>query len=88
LEALDAVVGFCFAGIKLHRITATCDSRNAAARGLLEKLGLRREGEFVKDHLVDGEWANTLCFAALREEYGEAAEGSADAGAPAAKAES
>jgi hypothetical protein len=24
----------------------------------------------VKDNLLHGEWANTVCYAALREEYG------------------
>jgi RimJ/RimL family protein N-acetyltransferase len=70
LEALDAVVGFCFEGIKLHRITASCDSRHTAARGLFEKLGFRREGESLKDHIHNGEWASTVWYAALREEYG------------------
>jgi RimJ/RimL family protein N-acetyltransferase len=74
LEALDAVVGFCFEGIKLHRVTASCDSRNSAARKLFEKLGLRREGEFIKSHLLHGEWTNTLYYAALREEYAEGPE--------------
>ena len=71
-EAFSAVLDFCFEGIRLHRITASCDSRNAAARGLFEKLGLRREGESVKDHFYDGQWANTLWYAALQEEYGDA----------------
>jgi [ribosomal protein S5]-alanine N-acetyltransferase len=70
LEALKAVVDFCFKGIKLHRITASSDSQNAAACRLFEKLGLRREGEFVRDHLLRGEWANTVWYAALRDEHG------------------
>jgi len=68
-EALDAVARFCFQGIKLHRVSASCDSRNTAACRLLEKLGFRREGEFVKDHLLRGQWANTVWYAALREDY-------------------
>jgi RimJ/RimL family protein N-acetyltransferase len=72
LEALDAVVGFCFEGIKLHRVSASSDSRNTAACRLFENVGLRREGEFLKDHLLHGEWATTVWFAALREEYGAA----------------
>jgi RimJ/RimL family protein N-acetyltransferase len=76
LEALDAVLGFCFEAIKLHRIAVSCDSRNTAARGLFEKLGLRREGEFIQDHQLHGEWANTLWYAALREEYTAHAAGS------------
>jgi [ribosomal protein S5]-alanine N-acetyltransferase len=70
LEALQALLGFCFEGIKLHRVSASCDSRNAAACHLFEKLGLRREGEFLKDNLLHGEWVNTVWYAALAEERG------------------
>jgi RimJ/RimL family protein N-acetyltransferase len=71
-ETLKAVLRFCFQDTRLHRVTATCDSRNSAAVKLLEKAGLRREGEFVKDNLLHGEWTNTLCYATLREEYTDA----------------
>jgi RimJ/RimL family protein N-acetyltransferase len=72
LEALRGVLKFCFQGIRLHRVVASCDCRNIAAVKLLENVGLRREGEFVKDTLVHGEWTNTLWYAALGEEYGDA----------------
>ena len=69
LEAVDALLGFCFDGIKLHRVAARCDSRHAAACKLCESVGLRREGEFVKDQpLIDGGWSNSVWYAALAEE--------------------
>jgi RimJ/RimL family protein N-acetyltransferase len=70
LEAVDAVLGFCFEGIKLHRVAACCDSQNAAACRLCENVGMRREGEFVKDQrLAGGGWTNSVWYAALEEEY-------------------
>jgi RimJ/RimL family protein N-acetyltransferase len=69
LEAVAAVLGFCFEGIHLHRLTALCDTQNTAARGLCEKAGLRREGEFVKNRFVRGEWMSSVWYAALDEEY-------------------
>ena len=69
LEAVEALLGFCFEGLKLHRVAGWCDSRNTAACSLLEKVGLRREGEFLKNRSVHGEWTNTLWFAALDEDY-------------------
>jgi len=73
LEAVNALLRFCFGGIKLHRVAARCDSRNAAACKLFANVGMRREGEFVKDQpLVEGGWANSVWYAALDEEYGEA----------------
>lgn len=71
LEAFRAVLKFCFQDIRLHRVAAACDSRNSAAANLLESAGLRREGEFVKDSLIGGEWTNTLHYAVLGEEYSD-----------------
>ncbi len=70
-EAVVALLTFCFEGLKLHRVTASCGSKNTAACRLLEKAGLRREGEFVKDTWLDGEWANTVWYALLGEEFAE-----------------
>ncbi len=69
LEAVAALLGFCFEGLKLHRVAGWCDSRNTAACRLLEKVGLTREGEFIKNRWAHGEWTNTLWFAALDEDY-------------------
>jgi RimJ/RimL family protein N-acetyltransferase len=71
IEAVRALLGFCFNGIKLHRVTASCDARDAATCGLLEKAGMRREGESVKNKpLLEGGWVNTVYYAVLAEEFG------------------
>lgn len=69
VEALEGVLRFCFEEIRLHRVSAASDGRNAAALKLCENVGLRREGEFVKDTWIQSEWTNTVWYAALREEY-------------------
>jgi RimJ/RimL family protein N-acetyltransferase len=71
-EALEGILSFCFRDIKLRRVSAACDSRNEGALKLLQKVGLRREGEFVKDSLIHGQWTNTVWYAALREERAQA----------------
>ena len=68
-EAMAALFDFCFRGIKLHRVTASCDSRNVAACRLVEKAGMRREGVFLKDHFADGEWFDTVSYAVLNEDF-------------------
>jgi len=68
-EAMVGLLGFCFAGIKLHRVKARCDGRNIAGCKLFEKAGLRREGEAVKDTLTQEGWINTVWYAALEEEF-------------------
>ncbi len=69
LEALRAVLGFCFEGVHLHRVSAQCHSQHEAACKLCEKAGMRREGEFVKGRLFDGQWINIASYAALDEEF-------------------
>ena len=72
-EAALGALGFCFKGISLHRVTGYCDSTNVAACRLSEKVGMRREGEFVSDHQVRDQWASTAAYAILREEFDKAA---------------
>jgi RimJ/RimL family protein N-acetyltransferase len=79
LEAVEALLGFCFEGLKLHRVAGWCDSLNTAACRLLEKAGLRREGEFIKNRWVHGEWTNSIWYAALDEEYLQADTAPSDA---------
>jgi RimJ/RimL family protein N-acetyltransferase len=71
LETVRAMLGFCFKGIRLHRVVASNDSRNEAAVALLEKAGMRREGEFIKDQLVKSDWTTTVWHAMLDEEFEE-----------------
>jgi [ribosomal protein S5]-alanine N-acetyltransferase len=71
LEAVEAVLGFCFESLKLHRVAGWCDSRNVAATRLLEKAEFRREGEFVKNRWVHGEWTNSIWYALLKEDCAE-----------------
>jgi len=69
LETCGGLLAFVFSGLNLHRVNVACDSRNEAGRKMLDKAGLRREGEFVKESLVKGEWINHVWYAALGEEY-------------------
>ena len=68
-EALAALLDFCFEDISMHRVTASCDNTDAASLRMLEKLGLRREGLFLKDRWLVNEWTDTAYFALLGEEY-------------------
>ena len=67
-EAVNALLFFCFEAIALHRVTTSFDSRNVSARRLFEKAGMRREGEFLKDRFLNGEWVDTVWLAMLSEE--------------------
>ena len=68
-EAVDALLHFSFEAIALHRVITSFDRRDLSARRLFEKAGMRREGEFLKDRFVNGEWVDTVWLALLSQEY-------------------
>jgi RimJ/RimL family protein N-acetyltransferase len=69
VEALDALLGFCFEGIKLHRVATMVDSEDEAACKVCEDAGLRREAQLVKDRKSVDEWRSSNWYALLEEEY-------------------
>ena len=76
LECLnDSVVSAGFANLNLHRVWATCDTRNYASYRVMEKLGMRREGLFKKDVLQKGESRDSYLYAVLAEEWDSAPHG-------------
>lgn len=47
-EAAQAIVGYGFRSMHAHKVTAHCDPLNYASWKVLEKIGMRREGHFMK----------------------------------------
>lgn len=71
-EAARALVDFGFSTLGLHRIIATCDPRNMASIRIMEKLGMRREAEFVDSVILsDGEWHNEYFYSVTEKEWGK-----------------
>lgn len=68
-EAARALLAFAFRNRRLHRVTATCDARNAASLSLMKQLGMRHEATFAKSKLVRGTWQSECVFAILAEEF-------------------
>ena len=52
-----------------HRVSATCDDRNTRSAAVLERVGMRREGNLVESTWSKGEWTNDLLYAVLRHEW-------------------
>jgi ribosomal-protein-alanine N-acetyltransferase len=67
-DAVKAALAFAFGELELHRVEAACLPRNAASRGLLEKLGFRHEGNARAYLRIAGRWEDHLLFAMLAEE--------------------
>lgn len=70
-EAVSVVVDYLFDILKKHRITASLDPRNAASIRLLERVGFRREGCFLKSYYNNGVWEDDLVYGILEEEWGD-----------------
>ena len=58
-----------FEELGLHRIVAGCDTRNTASVRVMDRLGLRREAEFVDYEFLKGEWVGEIVSAMLESEW-------------------
>ena len=74
-EAARAAMDWAFRQQGAHRIIALCDPRNDASWKLMERLGMRREGEwkknvfFFRDENGNPLWKDTYQYAVLAEEW-------------------
>lgn len=68
-EAARAVVDAGFRHLGLHRIWATCDVRNVGSWGVMEKLGMRREGTLRQNRMARDGWRDSHVYAVLASEW-------------------
>lgn len=68
-EALRALLGYGFSELDLNRVEADIDPRNEASGRVLEKLGFRREGYMPQRWFVHGEFADTVFYGLLRQDW-------------------
>jgi RimJ/RimL family protein N-acetyltransferase len=62
-EALELLLGFGFAQLGLHRISAHCRPQHRAGARVLEKVGMRLEGTLRGYKQVRGQWVDSLLYA-------------------------
>jgi aminoglycoside 6'-N-acetyltransferase len=68
-EAARRVLAYAFAELGLHRVVAITDTGNASSVALLERLGMRREGHFIRNIWFKGKWGDEYQYALLGEEW-------------------
>jgi RimJ/RimL family protein N-acetyltransferase len=68
-EAASAVLEIAFDELRLHRVRAELDPRNAASVALCKRLGMRAEAHFVEDLWFKGAWGDTAIYAILDREW-------------------
>lgn len=69
-EALSEIIDYLFNSLNKRRIMASIDPRNLSSVRLFERLGFRREAHFRESVYLDGEWADDLVYAMLKNEWG------------------
>jgi RimJ/RimL family protein N-acetyltransferase len=68
-EAALAVLEFGFSQLNVYRIWANCLAENTASRHVLEKLGMRLEGQLRANEYFKGRWWDTMIYAILKPEW-------------------
>ncbi len=72
-EAAEGLLRFGFTCLDLHRIYARCDSENAASERVMQRIGMRKEGEFKSSRYMrlKGrlQWRSEKQYAMLQREY-------------------
>ena len=73
-EAAQSLLAYAFESLGCHRVIATCQPQNTPSWRVMERLGMRREGTFLRCIPRDsGEWWDEYSYAILEEEYFAAA---------------
>lgn len=68
-EAARAMLEFGFAELKLHRIWSWCIAANLPSARVLERLGMRQEGQLRDKEYFKGRWWDTRLYAILESEW-------------------
>ncbi len=68
-EAASRLLDYLFAELHLHRVRAICDIENLASAHVLERLGMRLEGNFVENVWYKGNWGSEFLYAILDREW-------------------
>jgi RimJ/RimL family protein N-acetyltransferase len=69
-EPVEAVLHLCFHELGVRRVTAGCFAANTASWRLMERVGMRREVDAVRDALHrSGEWMDSVGDALLVDEW-------------------
>jgi ribosomal-protein-alanine N-acetyltransferase len=69
LEALREVLRYGFQTMGFHRVKAGINPENEASRGLLLKVGFRKEAYFREDHLSNGVFGDSEEYGLLDREF-------------------
>lgn len=68
-EAARELLRLGFEDLGLHRIAADADPRNTGSLRIMERLGMRREADYVDAFFLKGEWVGETHYGILEDEW-------------------
>ena len=68
-ELSNCLLKFGFTELKLHKISARCDSNNYKSEGVMKKVGMTMEGELRRVRFKNGNWDDEKHYGILLEEW-------------------
>jgi len=71
-EVVGTLIHFGFHQRGLHRIEASCDTRNVGSYRVMEKNGMTREGTLRENKKIHGEWRTSYIYSILDREFWDA----------------
>ena len=74
-EAVGCLLNYIFNNMKKHRVIASLNPDNIASIALLESIGFRKEGIFIKSIYNKDHWEDDMIYAILEDEWNEKTSG-------------
>ena len=68
-EAVDALLGWLFNDIGIHKAVAKCDPENIASYKIMEKLGMQKEALLRQHYKMGDVYTDELIYGLLSDEY-------------------
>ncbi len=68
-EGAEALIGYAFSNLRLHRIYAKTNIINIPLWKLMERLGMRREAHLRETEIRDDQWIDMLIYAIFTDEW-------------------
>ncbi|MDF2803324.1 MAG: N-acetyltransferase [Anaerocolumna sp.] len=68
-EVAELLIAISFENINLHRVSASCNSKNLPSENIMKKLGMQKEGVARKVRFKDGRWDDQFNYSILKEEW-------------------
>ena len=65
-EATTLLIDYIFKNHPIHKIIANCDARNTGSEKVMLRCGMVKEGHFIKERCIDGEWSDNLKYSILK----------------------